>query len=285
MLEALSAEFLKFRRHRATWSLVWIFPIGIVVIYAIGIAVQLARGSPPEEDPNSAALWVQNAASFWNAPTNGLVRYLVAAFTAVVFAGEYGWNTWKLIVPHRPRASLIGAKYVAVIVLLYAAFVAAALLMTGMRWLEDVATGDPIPDGIGFAALAWAHWQGLVATLPAVLLTVAYASVAAILAGSTTAAIVIGIVVTTLEELFRSFGSALAYTVPGAEALYQVVPGYHVANLATWIQHGQARLLQLPFPSGNAMGWGWEASLAVVAAWVVGLVALTFYRFGRQDLN
>ena len=37
----------------------------------------------------------------WDVPDNAVGRYLICAFVAVVFAGEYGWNTWKLIVPHR----------------------------------------------------------------------------------------------------------------------------------------------------------------------------------------
>ena len=285
VLNALSAEFLKFRRHRATWFLLWIFPIGIALIFAIGILVELGRGSTPDEAV-SAAGWAGKGASFWNAPGNGLVRYLIAAFTAVVFAGEYGWNTWKLIVPHRSRTQLIAAKYAAVLLLLYAAFIAAALLMNGMQWLEDVLTGDPLPDGITFGALAAAHWHGFVATLPPVLLTVAFTSLAAIMTGSTTAAIIIGIIVTTLEELFRSFGPVLAYTLPGGvETLYQLLPGYHVANLVSWLRQGEALTTQVPFPSGNVMGWGWEASLGVMAIWVIGLAALTFWRFRRQDLN
>jgi ABC-2 type transport system permease protein len=84
------------------------------------------RTTRPPGRAGARPKWLDNAADFWDAPSSGLVRMLVGAFIAVVFAGEYGWNTWKLIVPHRSRTTLIAAKYVVSLGLLYAAFVAAA---------------------------------------------------------------------------------------------------------------------------------------------------------------
>jgi ABC-2 type transport system permease protein len=46
MLDAISAEALKFRRHRATWGLVWIWPIGVVLLWLLSIAIDLAKGGP-----------------------------------------------------------------------------------------------------------------------------------------------------------------------------------------------------------------------------------------------
>jgi len=280
----MSAEALKLRRHRATWMLVWIFPIGAIVLPLIAIIAQLAQGGGPAPGAPELGKWIENAAEFWNAPPNGLVRYLTCAFIAVVFAGEYGWNTWKLIVPHRSRATLIAAKYAVALGFLLAAFIAAALIVMGMTWLEDIATGDPIPQGITAGALAQAHWWGLVGGLPTILFTVALASLAAILTRSTTAALVVGIVIVTLEQLFRTFAPMLSLNLPGVvELLYRVLPGYHLANLGHWAGDGGA--LTVPFPSGEMISFGWEASLAIAAAWTAALVGLTFWRFGRQDIN
>lgn len=284
MLDAISAETLKLRRHRATWFLVWIFPIGALVIPLLVILAQLAQNSPAAPGPPALDMWLENAADFWDLPRSGLGRLLIAAYVAVVFAGEYGWNTWKLIVPHRARASLIAAKYAVVLGLLYLAFFLAALLTMGMGWLEDVATGDPIPDGITFSALAAAHWTGFVATLPATLLTVALAGLAAILTRSTSATVVVGVVVVTIEQIFTAFGPGLSIYMPGpVQFLYQALPGYHLGNLVDWALDGAARVV--PFPSGANVAWDWTGSLAVVGAWTAGLVALAFWRFQRQDIN
>jgi ABC-type transport system involved in multi-copper enzyme maturation permease subunit len=72
--------------------------------------------------------------------------------------------------------------------------------------------------------------------------------------------------------------------MPGVvEFLYQLLPGYHLANLAEWASDGRAEAV--PFPSGEVMAYDWTSSLAIVGAWIVGLVALTFLRFKRQDIN
>lgn len=284
MLSAISAEALKLRRHRATWLLVWIFPIGAFVFPLLGILVQLAQNAPPAPAAPELSAWLENAAGFWDMPRSGLGRFLIAAYVAIVFAGEYGWNTWKLIVPHRSRAALIASKYAVSLGLLYAAFLAAALLTMALGWLEDVATGDPIPGGITAGGLLLAHWNGFVSTLPAILFTTAIAAFAAILTRSTAAALVIGIVVITLEQAFTAFAPMLSLYLPGpVETLYHLLPGYHLSNFVSWMIEGEGRVV--PFPTGATIAYGWTVSLAIVSAWTAALVALTFWRFQRQDIN
>lgn len=283
MLDAISAEALKLRRHRATWGLVWIWPIGITLFWLFAIGVDLANGGSEGGGPASAARWIENSVDFWNVPAQPIGRYLLGAFVAVVFAGEYGWNTWKLIVPHRARHSLIAAKYVVALTLLACSYVLAAILFSFMGWLQDVVTGDPIPAGITAAALLQAHALAALAAIAPVLLTTAYVSLAAILTRSTVGALVIGIVITTLEQLFRLYGPMLEMRAPGLVGpLYQALPGYHLGNLGTWLVEG--RVLVIPFPSGP-FSMAPVASLAIVAAWTLVLVALTFRVFRRQDIN
>ncbi|HVQ07172.1 MAG TPA: ABC transporter permease [Allosphingosinicella sp.] len=283
MIDAISAEALKFRRHRATWGLVWIWPIGVVLLWLLAIAIDLAKGGPSGDGPASAAGWIANSVDFWSLPAQPIGRYLLGAFVAVVFAGEYGWNTWKLIVPHRARSTLIAAKYVVALALLACGFTLAAIMFNLFGWIEDLATGDRIPAGIAAGALLQAHALAALAAVGPVLLTTAYVSLAAILTRSTVAALVIGLVVTTLEQLFRVYAPVLAFQAPGlVGALYQALPGYHLANLGSWIGEGQA--LVVAFPSGP-FSMAPTASLAILAAWILGLTALTFRVFRRQDIN
>ncbi|HKR24545.1 MAG TPA: hypothetical protein VJS15_04745, partial [Allosphingosinicella sp.] len=91
MLDAIAAEALKFRRHRATWSLVWIWPIGLTLIWLLAIGVDLASdGAVGESGQPSAAGWISDAVGFWNVPPHPFGRYLLGAFVAIMFAGEYG---------------------------------------------------------------------------------------------------------------------------------------------------------------------------------------------------
>jgi len=286
MLDVISAEALKFRRHRATWGLIWIWPIGLAVIWLAAIAVQLMVGNEPTpagRQAVTAASWVAESASFWGVPGDPFGRYMIGAFVAVVFAGEYGWNTWKLIIPHRARTTLIAAKYVVALALVACGFALAALLFNLFGWLEDLVTGDPIPAGITVGALIKAHGLGALAAIAPVMLTTAYVSLAAILTRSPVAALVIGLIVTTLESLFRGFAPMLESFAPAlVGALYQLLPGYHLGNIASRITEGQ--LLEIPFPSG-LFSMSFAASLAIAGAWIAVLAGLTFRVFRRQDIN
>jgi ABC-2 type transport system permease protein len=281
MFDAISAEALKLRRHRATWGLVWIWPIGVTLLLLLAIAIQVAKGEVGR--PETAAAWIADAAGFWTIPAEPLGRYLICAFVAVVFAGEYGWNTWKLIVPHRARNSLIAAKYVVALALLACGFLSGAILFNLLSWLKDLATGSPIPAGITASALLRAHGLAALAALVPLLFTAAYTSLAAILTRSTVAALVIGLVITTVERLFRFFAPMLESHAPGlVGGLYRVLPGYHLGNLGEWLTEG--RVLVIPFPSGP-FSTAPSVSLIIVAAWTLGLIALTFRVFRRQDIN
>ncbi len=283
MLDAISAEALKLRGHRATWGLVWIWPIGLTLVWLLAIAIDLANGGGESRGEATAAGWIADAVGFWNVPGHPFGRYLIGAFVAVAFAGEYGWNTWKLIVPHRARTTLIAAKYVVVLALLACGFTLGAVLFNAFGWVEDIVTGDPIPAGIAAGALIEAHGLAALAAVAPALLTTAYVSLAAILTRSSVAALVIGLVVTTLEQLFRNFAPMLEPYAPTlVGALYQALPGYHLANLASSITDG--RILEIPFPSG-AFSAPWPASLVIVAAWTIVLAGLTFWSFRRQDIN
>ncbi len=282
MLDALSAELLKLRPHKATWSLVWLYPIAFLTIYVIGIGVGMAGVDPRE--PQSLPEWLENTAVVWFIPRNSVGRFMIAAFVAVVFAGEYGWNTWKLIVPHRSRGALIAAKYAAVLILLAVAFVATALLSTAGTWADSVINRGALPPGITAAALFREQGQAVLGALGPLLVTVAYASLAAILTRSTIAALVIAIVAISVEQLLFTFGPILSMRFPAIVwPLYHALPGYHLGNLLEWI--GEAKALSADFPGGRSVSMHWTTSLAVVAGWIGALVGGAFSAFRRVDIN
>lgn len=285
MLNALAAEAMKLQRHKATWFLVWIFPIGCIIVSLIAIAVGMARNLPP--DHPTLAQWINGSTIIWDLASSANGRYLLAAFTAVVFAGEYGWNTWKLIIPHRARTTLIASKYAMIFLSLLTAYTLTAGLTIFGRWAEDLLTGDIIPSGITAGALLQVHAKSALAALAPALVTLACTSLAAVLTRSTMAAVVIGIVATTVEQIIFGGGPGLSLAlpsfVPAIWSLYHVLPGYHLANLAEWIDKGVA--LTVKFPNHGIVALPWATSLAVVTAWIVPFIAATFAIFRRQDIN
>jgi ABC-2 type transport system permease protein len=283
MLSAMSAEAAKLLRHKATWFLVWLYPVAFTLIFLIAIAVALA-GVDQKPEPQTLAGWIADSTIVWQVPGNSLGRYLIAAWVAVVFAGEYGWNTWKLIVPHRSRASLIAAKYAIALLLFAIAFALTALITVLGLWLDGLATGEGVPSGITAGLLLAAHGKGALAAAAPILLTIGYASLAAVLTRSTIAALVITIVALTVEQLLFTFAPLLSQRYPATIwALYHALPGYHLANLTQWISEGAA--LIRPLPRAGVVALSWATSLAVASAWIAGTIGLTFAAFRRQDIN
>jgi ABC-type transport system involved in multi-copper enzyme maturation permease subunit len=282
MLEALSAEALKMRTHKATWFLVWLFPIVFTAIMLLMIGAGMLGFEKP--DRPDVADWLENTTMIWFVPNNAVGRYLLSAFVAVIFAGEYGWNTWKLIVPHRRRASLIAAKYALTILLFAISFALTATLLIGLAFADDALTGDTVPAGLTAAAIWGEHGRAALAAVAPVLISIAYASLAAVLTRSTIAALVIAIVATTLEQVVVGFGPQLYAKFPSIVwPLYHVLPGHHIANLAEFIREGAA--LKRPFPGGQVVEYSWTASLAILTAWIATLWGATFAAFQRQDIN
>lgn len=282
MLEALSAEALKMRGHKATWFLVWLFPIAFTIVMLLLIGAGMAGLDAPEQP--KIADWIENTTLIWFVPNNAMGRYLICAFVAVIFAGEYGWNTWKLIVPHRRRPSLIAAKYALTILLFALSFVLTAALLTGLNFADDALTGDTVPAGLTAALLLDSHGKAALAAVAPVLVSIAYASLAAILTRSTIAALVIAIVATSLEQIVFGFGPQLYTKFPSIVwPLYHVLPGHHIANLAEFIREGAA--LERTFPGGLTVDLAWTTSLGILTAWIAALWGATFAAFGRQDIN
>jgi ABC-2 type transport system permease protein len=283
MLDALSAERLKLGRHKATWFLVWLYPILFLLLFSVSVVVALAQPGAPVR-PVTASAWIQQTAMIWKLPGQTIGRYLIAAYVAVVFAGEYGWNTWKLIIPHRSRASLIAAKFATIFLLFLVALALTAAISLLFTWLEGSVRGRPIPAGVTAAAILATQGRFALSGLAAFLFTLASISLAAVLTRSMVAALIIGVVLATIEQLFVKLGPFLSVYAPSLVwTLYHALPGYHLANLESWIINGAAQ--SVPFPDGRVVALGWATSLAVAAAWIVALAAGTFAVFKRQDIN
>ena len=282
MLEALSAEALKMRTHKATWFLVWLFPIAFTIIMLLMIGAGIAGVDKPEQP--DVADWIENTTLIWFVPNNAVGRYLISAFIAVMFAGEYGWNTWKLIVPHRRRTSLVAAKYGLILILFAISFILTAILLTGLSFADDALTGDTVPAGLNAAVLWDSHWKAALAAVAPVLIATGYASLAAVLTRSTIAALVIAIVATTIEQVVVGFGPQLYMKFPSIVwPLYHVLPGHHIASLAECIREGAA--LKRDFPGGLVVQYSCAASVAILLAWIAALWGATFAAFRRQDIN
>ncbi|MBB4840255.1 hypothetical protein HNP52_003347 [Sphingomonas kyeonggiensis] len=281
MLDAVRAEALKLRRHRATWMMVWLYPI-VTTLLVVGILIYGAFSAHTTGEERSAAKWIADSALLWKVPGSGPGRFLIAGFSAVVFAGEYGWNTWKLIIPARARWQLIAAKWVVAFGFVMIAFIAADLILLFGEWLGSF-QGDKIPAGVTLGAVAKAHWQAAGNALVPILFTIAFAALFAILTQSILATVILSIAIVVIEGLFPFIALwAHQYAAGLVTALVKFLPFYHMTNLANW---AKGTGLTLPLGPGDVVAFNWGASLWIVTAWILAAGALTQFRFLRQDLN
>lgn len=280
MRNIVSAEWTKLLPHKGTWLMVWIYPIALLAILLIGLI-----GEPGmSKDAKTAAGWIEETTMIWYFPGFTPGRYFIAAFFALVFAGEYGWNTLKLVVPHTARWKLIASKYVVSLGLLYLAWAAAAAITIVMQYVKTALAGAAVPEGATLAAILGAHWATLLPGIAPLLLTAAYASAMAVLTRSTLAALIVSLVLITLDEMLGRIVRALSYF--GVEWLavpYRILPGYHLENFLSWMREGVGFKLQLA--SGAYVHCSLMTSTLALAAWIGGLVGLTFWWFRRQDIN
>lgn len=277
MTGALTAEFMKLVRHRATWGLVWIFPLGVIAFFLLSLAVHPTGGLSINGRimQPTATIWMAGTAAVWKVAGSGPGRFLIGAFTALAFGGEYGWNTWKLIVPHRRRMELIGAKHLVVLGLLMASVAFAAVLSVVFGFIGSLLNGG-LPDGVDAGALLIVQSRAALTTLIAILLTMGYASAGAIVLRSTLGGAIVSIAAVVIEGVLGAAAPLLNPT------LFLSLPTYHLKNLDSWIETGAAAIQ--PLSTGLEQA-AWPQSLIVVAAWTVLLFALAAIVFEQQDLN
>ena len=284
MLDAVRAEALKLHRHRATWLMVWIYPV-LITVLVIGLLIYGGVKAPSApEKVKTAAEWIRSSALLWNFPTSAPGRFLIAGFCAVVFAGEYGWNTWKLIIPARVRWQLIAAKWVVALGLVMISLIAADLIGMLGDWLQTF-QGDKIPEGVTAAAVFQAHAKAAAYALFPIVYTIAFAGMFAVLTQSVLATVILSIAIVVLEGMTPLI-SLFAYRyVPGATVmLVKTLPFFHQANLSMSAK-GVTTGLTLPLGPADIITATWWTSFAVLAAWIVAALAVTQLRFARQDLN
>ena len=147
MVELFRAEWIKLLGNRYMSALiVWVFPVGMLAFMVVStlfvsFAAVFGEGDMAAELGFQDIDWTNQVISVWSFPTGLFGRLLVLALTALVFAGEYQWNTWKAIVPRSRRVPLILVKFVTVALFIVFAFALMSILLTLGMGLVSLATG------------------------------------------------------------------------------------------------------------------------------------------------
>lgn len=289
MLELFRAEWRKITGNRlATGLLILVFPVGAAAVLTFTIVLALLSSDFRASVAANPPAWTDQFMFAWNVVNSEIGRLLVLAFAAVLFAGEYQWGTWKNIVPRRSRVSLILVKFLAVSVFVLLSFTAMSLVTgIGAGIVVVIAGGQYGPPLTSDAVSSFVHSYLLQAAtaFTSALIASGYTALAAILTRSIIASAIVGLVITFGELVILAALGLLSIllNIPSLTNGYLLTPGYNLSNISQWGSEGigySIRMLAGPIGPLSV-----AASLVVIAAWVVGLVALTSLAFRRQDIT
>lgn len=294
MLDLFRAEWQKTVGNKwVIGFLLWIFPVGaLAYIIVMGL---LALFMEPVQDTfiQEGMQWTTAMLGAWSFPSNLFGRMFLLGFTAVVFAGEYQWGTWKNIIPRRRRDALIGVKFLVLGLLVLFTFTLTSLIQGVGRGVHariaGVAYGPPFSSEILVDFLGnYALQMGV--SFTAVLITAIYAALAAMIMRSILGGVMVGVGVSIVEPLsalgFLSLARMFDTVIP--LHLFRLVPFYNLENVSAWIQLGEPnRMLRgmfAPFEQAAPVD-GVAFSLLMLLAWVILGVGLTLVLFRRQDIT
>lgn len=283
------AEWRKIAGNRwATGCMIWIFPALAVLGIALGLLAAVLSSDFQTSLKDGPATWTETAVIAWLIPINPLGRLLLIGFTAVLFAGEYQWNTWKVIVPRSQRVPLILVKFFAVAVFVVFAFALMSILLTAGIGLVSAVVGasyGPDINGDVLRDFAEDYSLNMLAAFLTTILAAGFAALAAMITRSILGSAVIGIVV-TIGENFLSLPLSFIAGLLKADLfqhLFRFTPGYNLNRLMAYLFGEVPEGLEVQ--SGKIIHDSQLFSETVLVVWVVGLVVLTAYLFQRQDVT
>lgn len=273
--DAIASEFYKLWRNRSTWF--WGFCFAPLIALALGLGAdyfmaKFKQGPMLSVDmANSTVNAVAGAAS----PLT-LLFVLIAA--AVLFAGEYRWETWRLLAPRNSRLNLMLAKLG-----VFAVGCVFTILAIALANLISVLAGSAMTH----AAVTWTGTPGssfilsllkqFAITWAQLLQAGAVVALAAVLTRSILGSVMIPLVIGVVQAIVTGIPQ------PGADPMHPAVwrmlalPDLGVKFLRVFLDPGQAP--QVTIDPGVAA----QAAISLVG-WIVIAFAVALTAFQRQDL-
>jgi ABC-2 type transport system permease protein len=155
IIDALRAEILKLTKNR--WSMFWTFGFVPLFTFAMGLLFETFVRTPANGPLANVTSPMNATLDGLSAFNNSFLQIFPIAGAAILFAGEYRWETWRAILPRNERTAILLAK-----LLTFALAVAAGILLSGiLGWLVSTydllvlhATPHAPPAGAGKIALA-----------------------------------------------------------------------------------------------------------------------------------
>jgi ABC-2 type transport system permease protein len=271
LADAIAAERFRLLRDRST--LFWGFCFSPLVGFLLSVGSDLFLHTVIRKPlPGAMAGLVDQVLKTLSdgASTFGALFLMIGA--AAVLAGDYRWETWRLLTPRNTRSNLLLAKLVVVGEAVFWSLVLTGLLAATAAVIGAAINGNGLVlskfgrnlfDVVGVLAITWLEAMTLAA----------FAACVAVLSRST-----IGVVIACLGLRFveGALSTVLRMMEPPTSWKLLALPVYS-ADLV------RAALLdssQLDAPGGAAV-----PALIVLLLWIAGLATGAVLLFSRQDLT
>lgn len=281
MIDAFRAETFRLSRNRMTlfWSVVFVPVLGLLLTVAGNMFLKQRMGEITDARLPPGMLQggeLHLGAALISASSDlagAMVLLFVLIGLATLFAGDYRWETWRLIRARDTRPALILGKVSAgkllVIVALSAALVSA---LTG-EFLKAVIFERPISMTVSGGEAGDFGLLLLVAYLRAIQVAM-LALLAAVATRSLLAAMIAPLAITIGQFFLMQTMPVLGWT-PEQWAPQLLIPGLAADSLKAAIAGGMGA------PSSAVV---WKAVLSL-ALWILGPLAAAIALFERQDLS
>ena len=294
MINLYRAELQKIIGNRwVSGLLLWVFPVGAFGVIVFVAIMALFIQDFDSQFFNEPPLWTSTMIGVWNFPTNTLGQMFLIGLTAVTFAGEYQWGTWKNILPRQRRTAVILVKFLALGTLVVFTFLLMSIILgVGYGFITKIAGIEYGPAFSQDVFVEFIKDYGLQAMLAffTVLITSVYAALAAMLMRSILGGVMVGLGIIIVEPV-SSFILIPIATLLERENLLQLIrftPTYNVDNIRS--------LVSADVPS-QMFTWIFEAnnlgnvqnslglSLFILTVWVTLGISLILWLFNRQDIS
>ncbi len=294
MRNALAAEWRKLLGHTEAVSLlVWIYPIGAFVLIGLfGILPTLFIESIRDFTVANPPLWTDDLLAVWNAmngfPGGTFLRMPFLAFIAMAFAGEYQWDTWKNILLHQSRTRLVLSKFLVLGLLMLLSLMLTSLVIAGGEWLTMLLIDQPYGPALADVDLRAFLQEGVMqifVTFLGTLIVAAYTALIAMYSRSIIASLLLSVGISIVEFSFSLLLLTASQVLQRPHIVNAIVatPTYNLENVRSWVVDGSASTFG-GFPGFTAEPTIW-LSVAILLAWLAGLLWLTVVVFRRQDIT
>lgn len=271
LADAIAAERFRLLRDRS--ALFWGFCFAPLVAFMLSVAGDLfLRKMIKRPMPGAMVdLTGQVLKSLGDGASIFASLFLLIGAAAVI-AGDYRWETWRLLTPRNSRANLLGAKLVVVGEAVFWNLVLLMVMTLGAALVGAAINSKPVFGSATEAGLGAVLGVFSVTWLEAMTL-VALAACVSVLTRSTMGAVVACVVARFVQSILASALPALSQH---PDWKVYLVPAYSAEVLRAYI----AAPLHGGFGGGQA-----ASALAVLLGWIVILTATALALFQRQDLT